>query len=49
MKTGWYQENGKTYYLNSNILDSNYGKMLTGAQNIDGQVYIFDSNGVLVA
>ena len=49
MKTGWHQENGKTYYLNSNPLDSNYGKMLTGAQNIDGQVYIFDSNGVLVA
>ena len=49
MKSGWHQENGKTYYLNPNPLDTNYGKMVKGAKNIDGQVYIFDESGALIA
>ncbi|MDS8126730.1 N-acetylmuramoyl-L-alanine amidase family protein, partial [Streptococcus pneumoniae] len=39
MTTGWFQVNGRWYYLNSN------GAMVTGSQTIDGKVYNFASSG----
>ena len=48
MQTGWYQENGKRYYFYENITESNYGRAAVGTQTINGIVYSFDSNGVLI-
>ena len=49
MGLGWYQEGGKTYYLETNPYDNWYGKAVTGQQIIDGQVYNFDASGALIA
>ncbi|HDR7356548.1 TPA: C40 family peptidase, partial [Bacillus wiedmannii] len=42
LKTGWLQENGKTYYF-----DISYGYMVTGQVTIDGKTYVFANNGEL--
>ena len=49
MGLGWYQEGGKTYYLETNLNDNWYGKAVTGQQIIDGQVYNFDASGALIS
>ncbi|MBR3325500.1 MAG: hypothetical protein IKG14_05610 [Clostridia bacterium] len=41
-KTGWYTKNGKDYYI-----DKITGEVYTGIQNIQGIMYLFDSNGIL--
>ena len=48
MDIGWYQEGQNTFYLNSDPKDSDYGKMLTGIQLIDGAYRDFGTNGILV-
>ena len=48
MQRGWYQENNKTYYLEEDLNSSWYGRKITGPYNIDGHVYNFDGNGVLI-
>ena len=48
MKTGWVQVDGKTYYLQDDFSDNWYGRRVTGQHVIDGKVYNFDSNGVLI-
>lgn len=42
MHIGWYEENGKCYYLDENI------GMVTGFKTIDGKKYYFDANGARV-
>ena len=49
MQVGWYEENGKRYYFNTNPQDSNYGKSVTGTVNINGTIYNFDANGALIS
>ncbi len=39
--TGWYSENGSTYYLGSD------GTLTTGNASIDGNNYYFNENGVM--
>ena len=46
MATGWQTIKGKTYYFRSEGKDA--GKMCTGKTEIDGVVYQFDENGVLL-
>ena len=41
MITGWYHENGLTYYLNP-AADGQQGRMLIGWQLIDGKWYFFE-------
>ena len=48
MQLGWYQEAGKTYFLQNDLNDNWYGKAVTGTQNIGGRVYNFDSTGALI-
>ena len=48
MQLGWYQEAGKTYFLQNDLNDNWYGKAVTGTQNIGGRVYNFDANGALI-
>ena len=48
MRSGWYNENGKIYYLIADRSNTFFGKMVTGTQVIDGETYQFDNNGVLV-
>lgn len=48
MQLGWYQENGKMYYLQDNISDKWYGQLLTGNQIINGNIYNFDETGALI-
>ncbi|MCQ6547305.1 peptidoglycan DD-metalloendopeptidase family protein, partial [Bacillus wiedmannii] len=43
LKTGWLQENGKTYYF-----DISYGYMVKGQVTIDGKTYNFADNGQLI-
>ncbi|MBR1453773.1 MAG: bacterial Ig-like domain-containing protein, partial [Lachnospiraceae bacterium] len=49
MQVGWYEENGKRYYFNTNPQDANYGKSVTGTANINGTIYNFDVNGALIS
>ncbi|PFZ38578.1 hypothetical protein COL56_30330 [Bacillus pseudomycoides] len=42
MKTGWLQENGNWYYLQSN------GAMAIGDYFIDGKWYTFNNNGAMM-
>lgn len=43
LKTGtWYEENGKKYYFNYNAA------LVSGLNDIQGDIYYFDTNGVLV-
>lgn len=49
MGLGWYQEGGKTYYLETTPYDNWYGKAVTGQQIIDGKVYNFDESGALIS
>ncbi len=46
MSTGWKTIKGKTYYFRSEGKDA--GVMCTGKTEIDGAVYQFDENGVLL-
>ena len=48
MQLGWYQEAGKTYFLQNDFNDNWYGKAVTGTQNIGGRIYNFDANGALI-
>ena len=48
MRSGWYNENDKIYYLIGDRNNTFFGKMVTGTQVIDGETYQFDNNGVLV-
>ena len=48
MSVGWYQENGKTYYLSGDPFYVGYGEKLTGLQNINSQYYRFNENGELI-
>lgn len=48
MSVGWYQENGKTYYLSGDPSYVGYGEKLTGLQNINSQYYRFNENGELI-
>ena len=41
-KTGWFTENGKTVYYDTN------SKKVTGAKKIDGKTYVFSKKGALV-
>ncbi|MDO4731197.1 MAG: GH25 family lysozyme [Clostridia bacterium] len=41
MTTGWYDENGQTYFFHEN------GTMAKSLNHIDGELYCFDDNGVL--
>ena len=47
MVTGWQEIEGNTYYFHPTD-ETNKGMMLTGEQEIDGETYIFDDNGVLL-
>ncbi|WP_260325748.1 hypothetical protein [Clostridium perfringens] len=42
MKIGWEKINGCWYYFNGD------GVMLTGTQKIDGVIYNFKDNGMLI-
>ena len=42
MKTGWFQDNGRKYYL-----DTENGQMATGLYKVDDQSYYFDANGAM--
>ncbi len=42
IKTGWVEENGKKYYYDNN------GNATIGKSEIDGKVYIFDSDGGMI-
>ena len=46
MYTGWLNQNGKWYYLNT-VENSLEGAMFTGWINRDGNTYFADSNGVM--
>ena len=49
MLMGWWIEDGKTYFLQTDENDNWYGKAMTGTQVIDGITYNFDENGVLIS
>ena len=48
MQLGWYEENGKIYFLQNDLNDNWYGKAVTGTHVIDGVTYTFDSTGALI-
>ena len=48
MQMGWFTENNKIYYLETDISSNWYGRMITGQYNINGHTYTFDSTGVLI-
>ena len=48
MQLGWYEENGKIYFLQNDFNDNWYGKAVTGTHVIDGKTYTFDSTGALI-
>ena len=47
MKVGWYEENGKIYFLQNDFSDGMYGRVLTGTHTIDGKTYNFGNDGAL--
>ena len=48
MKVGWYVEDGKTYFLQNDFNDIMYGRVMTGEQTIEGKIYNFGNDGVLI-
>ena len=48
MQLGWYEENGKIYFLQNDLNDNWYGKAVTGTHVIDGKTYTFDATGALI-
>ena len=48
MQLGWFEENGKIYFLQNDLNDNWYGKAVTGTHVIDGVTYTFDSTGALI-
>lgn len=48
MGLGWYEENGKTYYLQQDFSDNWYGKAVVGTHTINGVTYNFDESGALI-
>ena len=49
MQLGWFEEGGKTYYLQADLTDTWYGKAMTGSHVIGGVIYNFDENGALIS
>ena len=50
MQIGWFVDSdGKWYYLDSNQLSSNYGRVLIGTHLVDGTIRNFDANGALIS
>ncbi len=43
VKTGWFKDSGKTYYVGKD------GKFLRGEQTLDGMPYVFDNKGALAS
>ena len=48
MKVGWYEEDGQTYFLQNDFNDIMYGRVMTGEQTIEGKIYNFGNDGVLI-
>lgn len=48
MGLGWYEENGKTYYLQQDFSDNWYGKAVVGTHTINSVTYNFDESGALI-
>ena len=48
MQMGWFTENNKIYYLETDISSNWYGRMVTGQYNINGTTYNFDQSGALL-
>ncbi len=47
MTLGWYREGDKIYFLQNDLNDKQYGKLVTGSQKIDGIQYDFNVSGEL--
>ena len=48
MQLGWYQENNKIYFLDTDISSNWYGRAVIGEKAINGQKYTFDASGALI-
>lgn len=45
MTIGWYREGDKIYFLQNDLNDKQYGRLLTGIQNVGGITYDFGRDG----
>ena len=47
MTLGWFREGDKIYFLQNDLNDKQYGKLVTGSKKIDGIQYDFNVSGEL--